>query len=421
MNITRFKSGPIAAVAALSILLSCSKNFTSPQQSSSSNLTTTAVTPAVAATSSYQLIWSDEFNTDGGFDTSKWSFCERGTPAWTKYLTENPAYAYVGSGNLKLRMDNSVITGDSIAYHSGGVKTSGKFNFLYGKVEVRAKFNQGQGSWPAIWMMPDNPVAYGGWPNSGEIDIMEHVNFGSVVYQTVHNATVTSSSGGSSASHAASYNASDYNIYTLVWSPASLQFYVNNVLQYTYSKPAGATYLNWPYDQPFYIILNQSGGAGWPGAITDSNLPFTMDVDYVRVYKNSLLTNGGFETGALSPWTTWGTVSQLVSTDARTGSYAIREQGTGETSIEQSITGLEANTTYRFGGFGKVDTAGQSVLLGVKNYGGSAVDANITSTTYQHNAVLFTTGASNTSATLYYYKPLSGTVFGDDFYLEKMQ
>ncbi|SDZ87540.1 Beta-glucanase, GH16 family [Arachidicoccus rhizosphaerae] len=406
--------------------MSCSKNIQPTESTQSSDLTSVSNSATLAAqtrilsTPAYKLIWSDEFNTDGHFDTSKWSFAPRGTVAWTKYLTSDTSYAFNQGGALWLRMDNAVIAGDNAAYHSGGINSSGKFNFTYGKIEVRAKFNQGQGSWPAIWMMPDEPAAYGGWPNSGEMDIMEHVNKESVVHQTLHNADVTNSSGGSTATHSASYNTSDYNLYTEEWTPTTIKYYVNNTLQYTYTKTASGGSNQWPYDQPFYIILNQSGGAGWPGAITDSDLPFTMQVDYVRVYKSSVLSNGDFETGSLSPWTTWGQTSTVVSTGARTGSYCIKETGTAETSIEQALSGLTPNTTYRFGGFAKVGAQGQSVSIGVKNYGGAAIGTAITSTDYTHGSVTFTTGATDSTATIYFYKAGNGTAWGDDFYVEAL-
>lgn len=371
------------------------------------------------ATPNYQLIWSDEFNSSGAFDASKWSYAERGTVAWNKYMTALPAYASQDGSNLLLRMDNATITNDPVAYHAGGVKSMGKFNLAYGKVEVRAKFTAGQGSWPAIWMMPEPATARAAsWPGCGEIDIMEHVNNEGVVYQTIHNSTVTNANGGSTASHGATYTQTDYNLYSIEWNPSSIKFLVNNTLQYTYTKSAAGGWQQWPFDVPFYLILNQAGGAGWPGPINNSALPFSMQVDYVRVYKLSLLGNGGFETASLSPWTTWGGTVTVASTDARSGSKAVRQVG-GESAIEQVITGLSPNTTYKFTGFAKVSAAGQSVSIGAKNFGGTQLANTITSTAYTEGSVIFTTGASNTSATLYFYKAANGTVFGDDFYLEK--
>jgi beta-glucanase (GH16 family) len=238
-----------------------------------------------ALSETWKLVFSDEFNTVGNFDNSKWTYSPRFNPAWAKYLTSTPDYASLNGSSLVLKMDNSVIEGDNVPYHSGGIQTSTKFSFRYGKVEVRAKFKQGQGSWPAIWMMPEIPVSYGGWPNSGEIDIMEHVNKEGFIHQTIHNAQVTDANGGSVATHRTIYKATDFNTYGIVWSPESIQFYVNDVLQYTYAKAANATSKQWPFDKPFYLILNQAGGAGWPGAINNADLPFSMQVDWVRVYK----------------------------------------------------------------------------------------------------------------------------------------
>lgn len=241
------------------------------------------VTITVSLAKIWTLVFEDNFNATGSFDTSKWSYCTRNTSNWAKYLTSTSDYASLDGSNLVLKMDNKTISGDAVPYHSGGIQTSGKVAFKYGKVEVRAKFTQGAGSWPAVWMMPESPVAYGGWPNSGEIDIMEHVNNENVIHQTVHNGAVTNSNGVSSVTKSSSYNVNDYNTYGIIWQESKIEFYLNGVLTSTYNKPANATSAQWPFDKPFYLILNQSGGAGWPGPITDSNLPFQMRVDWVRI------------------------------------------------------------------------------------------------------------------------------------------
>lgn len=235
--------------------------------------------------SPWKLIFSDEFNSKRNFDTKKWIYCDRRSAAWSKYLTSSPKYVFQSQGKLILKMDDAVISGDDVPYHSGGIQTSTKFSMLYGKVEVRAKFKTGRGSWPAIWMMPETPASYGGWPKSGEIDIMEHVNNENMVHQTIHNEAVTNSNGGSTATKSSSYNETDYNNYSIIWSPKSIEFYVNDILQYTYTKAENATSRDWPFDKPFYLILNQAGGAGWPGPITNVDLPFEMKVDWVRIYQ----------------------------------------------------------------------------------------------------------------------------------------
>jgi len=403
----------------------CSKSISDttvtpdPTPDTTSN-TTPVTSPAATAKSSYTLIWSDEFNQDGDIDPNYWSYCPRGTVAWTTYLTENPNYAHLSNGNLNLRLDNAIIDGDNAAYHSGGIKTAGKFNFTYGKIEVRAKFTQGQGSWPAIWLMPDDPASYGGWPASGEIDIMEHVKYYDYVGQTLHNSTVTKSDGGSTAGVAADYNTTDFNIYGLEWTPTTINFYVNDKLTNTYTKIAGAGSSQWPYDKPFYIILNQSGGAGMAGSITDAELPFTMDVDYVRVYKNSYLTDGDFESEQLTGWTSTGTDATLTTDNVQAGKKAILLSGENA-GTEQKITGLAGNTHYRFGGFGLVSASGVTATMGAKDFGDTEVKTDLTKLNYTQGYVDFTTGVSDTTVTVYFQKSGGGTASGDDFYLEVMQ
>jgi len=232
----------------------------------------------------WKLIFSDKFSSSKKFNESKWSYSPRGNPAWAKFLTPSADYVFQKGGKLILRMDDQSIGDDKIPYHSGGIQSSEKFNLTYGKVEVRAKFSKGKGSWPAIWMMPEKPL-YGNWPGSGEIDIMEHVNHENVVHQTIHNGYVTDAQGGSSATHKAAYKEREYNTYSVSWTQDSIAFYVNSVHQYTYKRDTDGGSKQWPFDKPFYLILNQSGGAGWPGGVDKADLPFVMEVDWVRVYR----------------------------------------------------------------------------------------------------------------------------------------
>lgn len=271
----------------LSLLLACSTIQVKAQSAASSisSLQPPETTASRKNEPKWKLVFSDKFNSKGGFDERKWVYSSRGNPAWARYLTASSDYVYQKSGKLLLKMDKANLPGDSLPYHSAGIQSSGKFSLLYGKVEVRAKFKKGKGSWPAIWMMPEGSGAYGGWPNSGEIDIMEHVNNEPHVHQTIHNAAVTNAKGASTATHQATYNADEFNTYGIIWNADAIQFYVNGLLQYTYAKPAHASFKGWPFDKPFYLILNQAGGAGWPGALEEQDLPFEMQVDWVKVYQ----------------------------------------------------------------------------------------------------------------------------------------
>ncbi|SER91827.1 glycoside hydrolase family 16 protein [Pedobacter rhizosphaerae] len=263
------------------MLLACSTKMSLERKSF---LSKSKTEKTIAEKPEWKMVFSDDFRSQGYFDSTKWSFCSRQPAAWSRYLTASPKYAYQRNGKLVLRMDNAVIAEDNIPYHSGGIQSSGKFSIRYGKIEVRAKFKKGQGSWPAIWMMPEKPTAYGSWPKSGEIDIMEHVNNEEVVHQTIHNARVTSSNGTSTSTHRAKYNANSYNTYGIIWNASAIDFYINGTFQYRYEKGVGTSPIGWPFDKPFYIILNQSGAVGWPGPAKAEDLPFEMQVDWVNVY-----------------------------------------------------------------------------------------------------------------------------------------
>src|SRR5690606_27430864 len=137
------------------------------------------------AADGWTLVWEDNFEEDGAPDPSKWSFAGRGKPDWNCYCTDSPETFFVKDGLLYLEAGLNTDPSDSVKYQTGCIQTKDKFSFKYGKLEVRAKLSKGKGSWPAIWMMPQDSK-YGGWPDSGEIDVMEHLNFDPFVYQTLH-------------------------------------------------------------------------------------------------------------------------------------------------------------------------------------------------------------------------------------------
>lgn len=232
-----------------------------------------------------EVIFEDNFDQPDGIpDTTYWSLCPHDTPDWARYLSESYDQAYVQDGKL-------VLVGEKIdgQYKTGGVQTLGKVDFRYGKVEVCARFTRSaQGGWPAIWMMPAQPV-YPGWPDCGEIDLMEQLNHDKRIHHTIHNhyknvlniylpiPTIT-----------AAYNVGEFNVYAVNWTSEALTFSVNGVVKLTYRNlhlPRESVKMQWPFDAPFYIILNQAlGGEGtWPGAITDSELPAKMEIDWVKV------------------------------------------------------------------------------------------------------------------------------------------
>lgn len=234
----------------------------------------------------WSLVWSDEFDTNGSPNNLKWDFAGTGTPDWKCYCTDSEETSSVIDGNLALKGILHVKTDGSKEYQTGCINTKGKFSFKYGKIEVRAKLSEGQGSWPAIWLMPTKSV-YGGWPKSGEIDIMEHLNFDNFAYQTVHNEYLNNQGGKSNTLYYAKspIKTNDYNVYGLEWYPDRLEFFVNGTKNLTFNKPENATPEKWPYDQEFYIILNQALGGDWPGDINDTDLPQEFRIDWVRVYQ----------------------------------------------------------------------------------------------------------------------------------------
>lgn len=244
----------------------------------------------------WKLVWEDQFDGDE-LDTTKWSLINtqpgryENSPAWKKHMIADEAVYAVENGNLYLKgMNNPGIENDARPFLTGGVESKGKFSFKYGKVEIRAKKECAQGAWPALWMMPEEGV-YGGWPHSGEIDIMEHLNYDSVIHHTVHtrytNVLKNTSKPPRGIGNVRA-DVTEWNIYGLEWRPDVLIWTVNGVETFRYPRVEGVDpeMKQWPFDQPFYFILSQQLGGSWVGEVDPDDLPVSIIIDYVRVFSH---------------------------------------------------------------------------------------------------------------------------------------
>lgn len=236
----------------------------------------------------YKLVFEDQFNGDA-YNTKFWSSypAKTGTAPWNRYVIDDADVAEVKNGNLHLRARWNL---ESDLPETGAIQTKDNFSFKYGKIEVRAKFNSvGQGAWPAIWLMPQNEI-YKGWPNGGEIDIMERINTDGFVHQVVHQSDGESKHVSTGTTQPIS--STEYNTYGIIKTPNRIEFYVNGQLTMVHT-PKENFEARWPFETDYYIILNhacadkgQSGINYWPNNVTSTEgFPYEMAVDYVKVWK----------------------------------------------------------------------------------------------------------------------------------------
>ncbi len=258
-------------------------------QCNNSNNSSGVNKPAVQ--NEWKLVWADEFDTDGLVDTTKWNYDTHGNEyGWGNneaewYTVSNPENCKIENGILTITAIKESTSGKN--YSSARITTKGKGDWLYCKVEVRAKLPTGKGTWPAIWMLPSENT-YGNWPKSGEIDIMEHVGYDpDTVHSTVHtelfNHTIGTQVGKPTFLPTAT---TDFHIYTMEWEENEVRSYVDGKQYFNFlnnGEGSGA----WPFNQPFHLILNLAIGGGWGGkqGIDDTLFPHQFQVDYVRIYQ----------------------------------------------------------------------------------------------------------------------------------------
>lgn len=234
------------------------------------------------------LVWSDEFDYSGLPAPEKWGY-DVGGDGWgnneLQYYTENRTEnARVENGHLIIQAHKENYGGN--AYTSARLITKTKGDWKYGRIEVKAKLPGGRGGWPAIWMLPTDWV-YGGWPASGEIDIMEYVGYDpGVVHGTVHTDAFNHSIGTQQGNSINIADAeSNFHVYAIEWTENKIDFFVDGTKYFTFTNQGDWT--KWPFDQRFHLILNIAVGGNWGGAqgVDDNIFPVQMEVDYVRVYQ----------------------------------------------------------------------------------------------------------------------------------------
>jgi len=243
----------------------------------------------------YQPVWCDEFDVDGLPDSTKWSY-DVGGSGWgnneLQYYTDADIdNAFVEDGILTIKAINESFSGNQ--YTSARLITKYKGDWQYGKIQVRAKMPSGLGTWPAVWMLPTD-WAYGNWPYSGEIDIMEHVGYEPTkIYGTLHSGAYNHSLGTQIGFEKTIPDAeSEFHVYELEWKPAGMEMFIDGVrfAYFGYNDLLNIDIENsdaWPFDQRFHLIMNVAVGGNWGGVQgVDSNaFPTGMEVDYVRVYQ----------------------------------------------------------------------------------------------------------------------------------------
>jgi beta-glucanase (GH16 family) len=235
-----------------------------------------------------QLVWSDEFNYKGLPDPTKWNY-DVGGWGWGNnelqyYTKDSLGNASVNNGLLTIVLKQQIM--EDRKYSSARLVTKGKGDWIYGRIDVRAKLPKGLGTWPAIWMLGSTTPLK--WPDDGEIDIMEHVGFNpGFIHATTHTKSFNHMIGNQKTDTIIVKDFdTQFHDYSVIWNKDSVTILFDNQAYYTF-KNNGTGKDAWPFDRPMHLLLNIAFGGNWGGAkgVDDAVLPAKMEIDYVRVYQ----------------------------------------------------------------------------------------------------------------------------------------
>ncbi|WP_308003639.1 family 16 glycosylhydrolase [uncultured Chryseobacterium sp.] len=321
------------------------------------------------------LVWSDEFSTNGAVDNVKWFHQTQLPVAGGWYNNEQQHYtnlitnSFANNGELNIVAKKETFTDQGYTKNYTSARLNSKFAFKYGRIDVRAKVPKNQGTWPAIWLLGKNVNEPGGyfastygntnWPACGEIDMMEYGIFPSAPENFIQSTLHTPSSSGNSVNHGGMLASSDitanYHIYSMNWSPNQITFLLDGVAYYTYN-PLVKNASTWPFDKEQYLLLNIAMG-GVAGTIPSTFTDASMIIDYVRVYQNTTPdtvapTNFTATVGAvtsdsvellLNATDNFGAITYQISGGATQTVY-----GTSGVQKSEIISGLSPSTNYTF-------------------------------------------------------------------------
>lgn len=248
-----------------------------------------AMLVSLAQTPSKKLVWSDEFEAAGAPDPSKWDY-DLGDGGWgnneLQDYTNDSKNVRVENGKLIIEARHGG-AGEK-PYTSARIVSRKKGDWLYGRIEIKARIPKGRGTWPAIWMLPTD-WKYGGWPESGEIDIMEHVGYDpGVIHFNTHTETYNHVKKTNVDAKTVVAGCQDqFHVYAIDWSKDRIDFLVDDKVVHSHIRKNTDTYKEWPFDQRFHLLMNIAVGGNWGGAkgVDDTIWPQRMEVEYVRVYQ----------------------------------------------------------------------------------------------------------------------------------------
>lgn len=278
-NRPRFQSALFILV--LSTALACGGDSAAAGATQSPTTPTPAPGPA-----GWTLVFSDEFDTASPLDSAKWGY-ETGyiRNSEKQYYTTRPENVRAEGGNLVIEARKENYQG--FGYTSASINSLGKFEFTYGRVEVRAKLPTGNGTWPAIWTLGANRAQVG-WPACGEIDIMENVGFDPLrIHGSVHTTAYNHTIGTQKTSIVSIANPwEDFHVYAMEWFADHIDVFVDGQKYFTFQNE-GTGSRAWPFDKPQYLLINLAIGGSWGGqqGIDDTRFPQKYLVDYVRIYQ----------------------------------------------------------------------------------------------------------------------------------------
>lgn len=241
----------------------------------------------------YTLVFADEFDGKGLPDPARWDFATEGNAsAWGNqekqhYTARRLENARVEDGRLIIEARAEKLPDAAgKAYSSARLVTRGRAAWTYGFIEVRAKLPCGRGTWPAIWMLPEDPTVK--WPQGGEIDIMEHVGFQpGKVHHSIHTSAFNFASGSQkTAAFDVPTACTDFHRYQLMWTPTFMVMGVDDEARFMFKKVASGRD-RWPFDKPMHLLLNVAVGGTWGGqqGIDAAAFPARLEIDHVRVYQ----------------------------------------------------------------------------------------------------------------------------------------